>query len=52
MRSYRLLTDALLAAGMSKTAIGKILRENVMRVLSEASEVRLSAAGCQVPDAS
>jgi membrane dipeptidase len=29
-----LLTDALLAAGMSERVIGKILRENVMRVLA------------------
>lgn len=29
------LTDALLAAGLSRRAIGKILRGNVMRVLSE-----------------
>ena len=29
-----LLTDALLAAGISERVIGKILRENVMRVLS------------------
>jgi membrane dipeptidase len=30
------LTEALLAAGMSRTAVGKILRENVMRVLRDA----------------
>lgn len=30
------LTDALLAAGMSRTAVGKILHDNVMRVLAEA----------------
>jgi len=35
-RGLPLLTDALLAAGMSKTTIGKILRENVIRVLREA----------------
>lgn len=35
-RGLPLLTDALLAAGISRTAIGKILRDNVMRVLSEA----------------
>jgi membrane dipeptidase len=35
-RGLPLLTDALLAAGMSKATIGKILRENVMRVLREA----------------
>ncbi len=31
-----LLTDALLAAGISRRSIGKILRGNVMRVLAEA----------------
>jgi membrane dipeptidase len=35
-RGLPLLTDALLAAGLSHQAIGKILRENVMRVLREA----------------
>jgi membrane dipeptidase len=35
-RGLPLLTDALLAAGFSRTAIGKILRENAMRVLREA----------------
>jgi membrane dipeptidase len=35
-RGLPLLTDALLAAGVSRTAIGKILRENVMRVLRDA----------------
>jgi microsomal dipeptidase-like Zn-dependent dipeptidase len=30
------LTDALLDAGVSERAIGKILRGNVMRVLAEA----------------
>jgi membrane dipeptidase len=35
-RGRPLLTDALLAAGVSRQAIGKILRENVMRVLREA----------------
>lgn len=30
------LTDALLAAGLSERAIGKLLRENVMRILREA----------------
>ena len=35
-RGLPLLTDALLEAGFSKTAIGKILRGNAMRVLAEA----------------
>jgi membrane dipeptidase len=35
-RGLPLLTDALLEAGFSRKAIGKILRENVMRVLREA----------------
>lgn len=35
-RGLPLLTDALLAAGVSRVAIGKALRENVMRVLAEA----------------
>jgi membrane dipeptidase len=35
-RGLPLLTDALLAAGMKPESIGKILRENVMRVLREA----------------
>jgi membrane dipeptidase len=35
-RGLPLLTDALLAAGMSRSTIGKILRGNVMRVLDEA----------------
>jgi membrane dipeptidase len=35
-RGLPLLTDALLAAGFSETAIGKILRRNAIRVLSEA----------------
>lgn len=35
-RGLPLLTDALLEAGFSKTAVGKILRENAMRVLAEA----------------
>jgi membrane dipeptidase len=35
-RGLPLLTDALLAAGMSRAAIGKILRGNVMRVLRDA----------------
>lgn len=35
-RGLPLLTDALLAAGFSRTAIGKALRGNVMRVLAEA----------------
>jgi membrane dipeptidase len=35
-RGLPLLTDALLEAGVSETCIGKILRENVMRVLREA----------------
>lgn len=35
-RGLPLLTDALLEAGFSTTAIGKILRGNVMRVLDEA----------------
>jgi membrane dipeptidase len=35
-RGLPLLTDALLAAGFSRAAIGKILRGNVMRVLREA----------------
>ncbi len=34
-RGLPLLTDALLAAGVSRVAIGKILRGNVMRVLAE-----------------
>ncbi len=35
-RGLPLLTDALLEAGVSERAIGKLLRENVMRVLREA----------------
>jgi membrane dipeptidase len=35
-RGLPLLTDALLAAGISERVIGKILRENVMRVLNDA----------------
>lgn len=35
-RGLPLLTDALLAAGVNERTIGKLLRENVMRVLSEA----------------
>lgn len=35
-RGLPLLTDALLEAGFSKQAVGKILRGNVMRVLAEA----------------
>jgi membrane dipeptidase len=35
-RGLPLLTDALLRAGVSERAIGKILRGNVMRVLAEA----------------
>ena len=35
-RGLPLLTDALLAGGFSRTAIGKILRGNAMRVLDEA----------------
>jgi membrane dipeptidase len=35
-RGLPLLTDALLAAGVSSRAVGKILRDNVMRVLAEA----------------
>lgn len=35
-RGLPLLTDAMLEAGFSRRAIGKILRENVMRVLREA----------------
>jgi membrane dipeptidase len=35
-RGLPLLTDALLAAGVSERAIGKLLRENVMRVLGTA----------------
>jgi membrane dipeptidase len=35
-RGLPLLTDALLAAGVKPRTIGKILRENVMRVLAEA----------------
>jgi microsomal dipeptidase-like Zn-dependent dipeptidase len=31
-----LLTDAMLAAGFTRTAVGKILHDNVMRVLDEA----------------
>jgi len=34
-RGLPLLTDAMLAAGFSRTAIGKILRENVVRVLRD-----------------
>jgi membrane dipeptidase len=34
-RGLPLLTDALLAAGVSERTIGKILRENVMRVLAD-----------------
>lgn len=35
-RGLPLLTDAMLEAGFSREAIGKILHDNVMRVLSEA----------------
>ncbi|MDB4942113.1 MAG: putative peptidase [Labilithrix sp.] len=35
-RGLPLLTDALLAAGMSRRTVGKILHDNVMRVLREA----------------
>ena len=35
-RGLPLLTDALLDAGVSEACVGKILRENVMRVLREA----------------
>jgi membrane dipeptidase len=35
-RGLPLLTDALLAAGFSRAAVGKILPDNVMRVLAEA----------------
>lgn len=35
-RGLPLLTDALLDAGVSPRTIGKILRDNVMRVLAEA----------------
>jgi membrane dipeptidase len=35
-RGLPLLTDALFAAGVSERAIGKLLRENVMRVLATA----------------
>ncbi|HEY8078866.1 MAG TPA: dipeptidase [Labilithrix sp.] len=35
-RGLPLLTDALLEAGISRSAIGKILRENVVRVLRDA----------------
>jgi membrane dipeptidase len=35
-RGLPLLTDALLAAGIGERTIGKLLRENVMRVLGEA----------------
>jgi membrane dipeptidase len=35
-RGLPLLTDALLAAGVTRRAIGKLLRENVMRVLRDA----------------
>ena len=35
-RGLPLLTDAMLAAGFSRRAIGKILHDNVMRVLAEA----------------
>jgi len=35
-RGLPLLTDALLAAGFSRQAVGKILHDNVMRVLREA----------------
>ncbi len=35
-RGLPLLTDAMLAAGFTRSAIGKILHDNVMRVLSEA----------------
>ncbi len=35
-RGLPLLTDAMLAAGFSRTAVGKILHDNVMRVLREA----------------
>lgn len=35
-RGLPLLTDALLEAGMSKRTVGKILHDNVMRVLREA----------------
>ncbi len=34
-RGLPLLTDALLAAGVKEDVIGKLLRENVMRVLRE-----------------
>ena len=35
-RGLPLLTDAMLAAGFTRTAVGKILHDNVMRVLREA----------------
>jgi membrane dipeptidase len=35
-RGLPLLTDAMLAAGFSRRAVGKILHDNVMRVLGEA----------------
>ncbi len=35
-RGLPLLTDAMLAAGFTRSAVGKILRDNVMRVLAEA----------------
>ncbi|HSO40165.1 MAG TPA: membrane dipeptidase [Labilithrix sp.] len=35
-RGLPLLTDAMLAAGFTRTAVGKILHDNVMRVLAEA----------------
>lgn len=35
-RGLPLLTDAMLAAGFSRAAVGKILHDNVMRVLHEA----------------
>jgi membrane dipeptidase len=35
-RGLPLLTDAMLAAGFTRTAVGKILHDNVMRVLQEA----------------
>jgi membrane dipeptidase len=35
-RGLPLLTDALIAAGISERAVGKILRDNVIRVLGEA----------------
>jgi membrane dipeptidase len=35
-RGLPLLTDAMLAAGFSREAVGKILHDNVMRVLDEA----------------